>query len=79
MLHRQQADLRGVRRYREAKVYAALAAAADAAVAVATNTHVCVAMFNSVEDLVDQGIHYVRTARSTSLPLLCACLHIMKC
>ena len=51
----------------------------DAAVAVATNINVCVAMFHSVEGLADQGIYNVRTARSTSLPLLCACLHIRKC
>ena len=50
-------------------MYAALAAAADAAVAVATNINVCVAMFHSVEELVEHGIYKVRTAGSTSLSL----------
>ena len=70
LLYPQQADLLGVSRYREAKVYAALAAAADIAVAVATNFNVGVSMFRGVEDLVDQGIYKVRTAGSTSFSLL---------
>jgi len=69
LLNPQQADLLGVSRYRQAKVYAALAAAADVAVAVATNFNVNVYMFRSVECLVDQGIYKVRTAGNTSLSL----------
>ena len=69
LLHPQQADLLGASRYREAKVYAGLAAAADAAVAVATNCNDCISLFYLAERLVDQGVYRVRTARSTPLQL----------
>ena len=76
LLNPQQADLLGVTRYRQAKVYAALAAAAEIAVAVATNVNVCVSMFRSVERLVDQGIYKVHTSCAAHpFRCLCACLH----